>query len=175
MTFSRLSILCVFTSFALTAASHAVPPAYDAGSLVGVWEMQTGKDLKTGQSFTKSDATWWFQFSKSHWMALQMARERKAPVPEAEFRKLSSEEKMKASHARIWGDDGQQLFAARGGTYSLKGDELHQTATLAIYSEIIGIDRVLKIVRLEKDTLVVRTEFADLPDVQQEWSFSRIE
>jgi len=175
MTFSRLSILCVFASFTLTAASHAAPAAVDPTMLVGVWEMQTGKDLKTGQSFGKKEALWWFQFSRSHWMALQMATERKAPMPEAEFSKLSAEAKMKASNARIWGDQGQQLFAARGGTYSVEGDKLHQTATIAMYAEIIGVDRILRIVRLEKDTLVVRTEFADMPDMKQEWSFSRIE
>lgn len=176
MTFSRISILCAFVSFTLASATHGAPPAaHQAAELVGVWEMQSGKDLKSGQAFASSDALWWFQFTRSHWMALQMARERKSPMPREAFEKLSSEEKVKANYSRIWDEKGQQVFAARGGTYSVEGDKLHQRATIAMYSEIIGIDRVLRLVRLDKDTLVVRTEFADQPDTQQEWTFRRIE
>jgi hypothetical protein len=176
MTFSRKSILCAFITITMAVASHGAPPAApDAKLLVGLWEMQSGKDLKSGQEFASKDALWWFQFSRSHWMAMQMARERKAPLPESEFAKLSSDEKVKANHARVWNENGQQLFAARAGTYSLEGDKLHQRAAIALYSEIIGVDRVLRIVRMDKNTLVVRTEFADQPDVQQEWTFHRIE
>lgn len=176
MTFSRISILCAFFSFSLTAASQGASPAAPAATaLVGLWEMQSGKDLTSGQTFAGSDALWWFQFTRSHWMALQMARERKTPMPRDEFEKLTPDEKVKANHTRIWDEKGQQLFAARGGTYTLEGDKLHQTATIALYSEIIGIDRVLRVVRLDKDTLVVRTEFADQPDTKQEWTFGRIE
>ena len=176
MTFSRISILCAFLSFILVSDTLGAPPAaHQAAELVGVWEMQSGKDLKSGQTFASSDALWWFQFTRSHWMALQMARERKAPLPREAFEKLSSDEKVKANHSRIWDEKGQQLFAARGGTYSVEGDKLHQWAAIAVYSEVIGIDRMLRILRLDKDTLVVRTEFADLPDIQQEWTFRRIE
>ena len=176
MTFSRMSILCVFISLTLTAATQGAPPAaHKAAELVGVWEMQSGKDLKSGQEFSSKEALWLFQFTRSHWMAMQMARERKTPVPREAFEKLSSDEKVKANHSRIWDENGQQVFAARGGTYSVEGDKLHQTATIALYSEIIGIDRMLRLIRLDKDTLVVRTEFADLPDTKQEWTFRRIE
>ena len=176
MTFFRMSIFCAFVSITLTSATHgASPAAHEAAELVGVWEMQSGKDLKSGQSFANSDALWWFQFTRSHWMALQMARERETPMPREAFEKLPADEKVKANHTRIWDEKGQQVFAARGGTYSVEGDKLHQIATIALYSEIVGIDRVLRILRLDKDTLVVRTEFADQPDTQQEWTFRRIE
>jgi len=176
MTFCRMSIFCAFASIILTSATHGAPHAtHDATALVGLWEMQSGKDLKSGQEFSSKEALWWFQFTRSHWTALHMVRERKAPMPREAFEKLSSEEKVKANHARIWDDKGQQVFAARGGTYSVEGDKLHQIATIALYSEIIGIDRMLRIIRLDKDTLIVRTEFADQPDMQQEWTFRRIE
>jgi hypothetical protein len=175
--FSRSLIRCVFTAIFTFGACQAAPQANPRiADLVGVWEMTAAKDLKTGAVWaTGEDTLWWFQFARSHWMAMQTLRER-APLPSREaFEKMSADERTKASYARIWDDKGQQVFAARGGTYELKGDELHQVATIALFAEIIGLDRVLRIVRLDRDTLVVRTEFPDLPDVQNEWTFRRIE
>src|SRR6266511_4060382 len=71
-------------------------------------------------------------------------------VSSADFAKLSPEAKVKTNYARVWNEKNEQLFAARGGTYRLDGDKLHHTVTMSLYTSIIGVDRVLKIVRLDK-------------------------
>jgi len=175
--FSRSLIRCVFATVVISVACHAAwSAAPKVADIVGVWELTAAKDLKSGTVWaTDQDALWWFQFTRSHWMALQTVRER-APLPSREaFDKMSADEKMKASYLRVWNEQGQQVFAARGGSYTLKGDELHQVASIAMFAEIVGVDRVLRIVRLDEKTLVVRTEFPDQPEVQNEWTFRRIE
>lgn len=176
MTFSRSLISCVFVVIVFTGAARSAAPAPKPSDLVGVWELTSATDLKSGKVWaTDKDALWWFQFTRSHWTALQSLRDRKAPVSPEAFAKLSADEKIRVSYSRVWDEQGQQLFAARAGTYTLEGDKLHQVATIALYAEIVGIDRVLRIVQLNPTRLVVRTEFADLPDVQNEWTFRRIE
>jgi len=176
MTFSRLFVgLAVFV-MSLEIGQTAPGAAPKASDLVGVWELTSAKDLKSGAEWaTDRNALWWFQFTRSHWTALQTLRERKAPVNGEAFEKLPPEEKMRVSYSRIWDATGQQVFAARGGTYHLEGNAIHHAATIAMYAEIIGVDRVLRIVSLDRDKLVVRTEFSDVPAVQNEWTFRRIE
>ena len=88
---------------------------------------------------------------------------------------MSADARMKTNYARIWDEKNQQTFAARGGTYSLVGDKLHHPATMAIYSHIIGVDRVLKIARLDKTTLVAETEYPDDPTERSELTYRRID
>jgi hypothetical protein len=55
------------------------------------------------------------------------------------------------------------------------GDRLFHTATVAIQTEILGVERVLRIVRLDKTALVVRTEFPDAPSLKREWTYKRLD
>ena len=176
MTFSRLLIGTIVALLVAGAGQPASAAAPKASDLVGVWELTSAKDLKSGAVWaTDKDALWWFQFTRSHWAALQTVRDRKAPVNGEAFEKLPAEEKVRVSYSRVWNEQGQQVFAARAGTWQLDGDQLHHAATIAMYAEIVGVDRVLRIVSLDRNTLVMRTEFADLPDVRNEWTFRRIE
>ena len=172
----RTSVACVLiTLSASTPLGAQKPAAPDAAAIVGVWELQSAKDMKSDQIWVDSrNAIWRFQFSRTYWTALQTLRDRKV-IPPAEYARLSAADKLKVDHARVWNDEGQQVFAARGGTWRLEGDALHHIANIALYTDIIGADRVLRIVRLDKDTLVVRTEFPDVPDVSNDWTFRRIE
>lgn len=176
MTFSRLLAGCALLAVSLGTSMPTSAAGPKAADLVGVWELTSARDLKSGAVWaTDQDALWWFQFTRSHWTALQTVRDRKAPVSGDAFDKLSPEEKMRVSYSRVWNEQGQQVFAARGGTWHLEGNALHHAAIVAMYAEIIGVDRVLRIVSLDRNTLVVRTEFADVPAVQNEWTFRRIE
>src|SRR5688572_1712780 len=107
MSLCRTLISCVLVAAFTTASVGAAP---DAAGLVGAWELVSAKDLKSGDVWgTKENSVWLFTFTRSHWTALQMARERKAPRPESEFAKLPSAEKVKANHARVWDEKGQQV------------------------------------------------------------------
>jgi hypothetical protein len=99
---------------------------------------------------------------------------RKVTSPAA-FDKLSPEAKMKTNYARIWNDKDEQIFAARGGTYTLTGDELHLPVTIAVYAHIIGVDRVLKITRLDKTALVAVTKYPDDPTANVELTYRRVD
>jgi len=96
-------------------------------------------------------------------------------VSSADFAKLSPEAKVKTNYARVWNEKNEQMFAARGGTYRLDGDKLHHTVTMSLYTSIIGVDRVLKIVRLDKSTLVAQTEYPDNPAISRELTFRRLD
>ena len=77
--FSRSLIRCVFAVVVMSGACHAAwSAAPKVADIVGVWELTAAKDLKSGTVWaTDHDALWWFQFTRSHWMALQTVRERK--------------------------------------------------------------------------------------------------
>lgn len=96
-------------------------------------------------------------------------------IPTAEFDKLPPDAKVKTNYARVWNEKNEQIFAARGGTYRLIGDKLHQPATVALYTNIIGVDRVLKITRLDKTILVVQTEWPDSPTTTNELTYRRLD
>ena len=166
----RIVCLAVPLLMSLPLAAQNSPNAAD---LIGTWELVSVKDIKTGKT-TRSTGTAWMQFTKSHWTVLDMDAGRKV-VSNAEFDKLSTEAKVKINYARIWNEKNEQIFAARGGTYSLTGDRLHQPATIAIYTHIIGVDRVLRISRLDKTTLVAQTEFPDDPEAHVEFTYRRID
>jgi len=167
-----MRIACAIAlSFALS--SSLVAQASKAADLVGTWELVNVKDMKTGK-VTRNTGTAWMQFTKSHWMVINMEAGRKT-VTDSDFEKLSPDAKAKANYARIWNDKNEQIFAARGGTYTLTGDKLHHPATVAIYSNIIGVDRVLKITRLDKTMLVALTEYPDDPATNVEFSYRRID
>ena len=72
--------------------------------------------------------------------------------------KLSPEEKHKTNYARVWDEKNQQVFTARAGTYTIVGDKLHQTPMIALATGQLGADRVQKIIRLDKDTMVTQTD-----------------
>ena len=70
----------------------------------------------------------------------------------------------------------EKIFAARGGTYSLEGDKIHQKPTIALYTIIIGTDDVLKVTRLDKSTMIVqRPEPILNPTTTRELTYRRIE
>jgi len=150
--------------------------AVKAEDVIGTWELVSAKDPKTGA--VVSDASNRLEqmlFTRSHWSILSMRRDR-AIVKAANFAKLSPEDKHKTNYALIWNDKDQQVFAARGGTYTLSGDKLHQTETIAIRTGRIGVDRVLKIIRLDKDTMVAQNE--DPPELAasaREYIYRRID
>ena len=161
-------VLLLMVSWPLAAQQ---PPS--AANLVGTWELVALKNVKTGKT-ERIEGTTWMQFTKSHWTVLSMDAGRKV-ISNADFDKLSPEAKVKTNYARIWDEKNDQVFAARGGTYTLTGDRLHQPATMAIYTHIIGVDRVLRISRLDKTTLVAQTEYPDDPDAHVELTYRRID
>jgi hypothetical protein len=166
----RVVCLAVSLLVSLPLAGQQAPSAAD---LAGTWELVTIKDMKTGK-ITRNSGTAWMQFTKSHWTVLDMDAGRKA-MSVADFNKLSPDAKMKANYARIWNNNNEQVFAARGGTYTLTGDRLHHPATIAIYGNIIGVDRVLKINRLDKTAFVAQTEYPDDPEANVEFTYRRID
>ena len=125
-----------------------------AGDLRGTWQVVSSKDLKTGKVYPR-DGTEWMQLTKSHFTVVGMNNGRPA-TSAAKYDSLSAADKIKTDHDRVFRDDGSQVFVARGGTWKLVGNELHETPVMAIYSPIIGTDQVLTIVRLEGKNLVVR-------------------
>jgi hypothetical protein len=166
----RVVCLAVSLMVSLPLAGQQAPNAAD---LAGTWELVTIKDMKTGKT-TRNEGTAWMQLTKSHWTVLATDPGRKV-MSNAEFDKLSPEAKVKTNYARVWNEKNDQVFAARGGTYSLVGDRLHQRATMAIYTNIIGVDRVLRISRLDRTTLVAQTEYPDDPDTHVEFTYRRID
>jgi hypothetical protein len=142
------------------AALFAIPmllgaqKAPKAEDLRGTWELVSSKDLTTGKVYPR-DGTEWMQLSKSRFTVVGMDNGRPA-TSAAKYDSLSAADKIKTDHDRVFADDGSQLFVARGGTWKLVGNELHETPVMANYSPIIGADLVLKIVRLDGKNLVVQ-------------------
>jgi hypothetical protein len=171
--------MAAFLAVTLAVAnSAAAQVAVKAEDVIGTWELVSAKDPKTGAVvFDTGNRLEQMQLTRSHWSVLSMQRDRSV-VKAADFDKLSPEEKRNTNYARVWDDKGQQVFAARGGTYTLSGDKLHHTATIALYTSIIGVDRVLKITRLDKDTMVAQNE--EPPELAaaipaREYTYRRIE
>ena len=125
-----------------------------AEDLRGTWQVVSSKNLKTGE-VTQRDGTEWMQLTRSHFTVVGMNNGRPA-FNEAKYDSLSAADKIKIDHDRVFRDDGSQIFVARGGTWRLAGNELHETPVMAIYAPIIGTDQVLKIVRLDGRSLVVQ-------------------
>ena len=165
-----LSVLLSWTALSPLVAQTAAPKAAD---LVGTWQLVSYKDLKTGKATPNTDPAW-MQFTRSHWTVVEMEAGRKV-TSRADFDKLSPDAKMKTNYARVWNDKGEQIFAARGGTYTLTGDELHHPATMALYNHIIGVDRVLKITHLDKTALVGVTKYPDDPTANVELTYRRVD
>ena len=180
MTNARWFIAAVLLALTLTAANFATAQvAVKADDLIGTWEVVSTKDLKTGAAvYGLSDASTgiqWMQFTRSHYMGVAMERGRSVMNP-ADFAKLSPEEKVKTNYARVWNEKNEQIVTAGGGTYSVAGDKIHRTTTMAINTSVIGFDRVMKITRLDKSTMIVQEEYPVLnPTTTREVTFRRIE
>jgi hypothetical protein len=142
------------------------------------WYLVSTKDVKTGEALSgmndASTGILWMQFTRSHYMVVGMTRDRSV-MSTADFAKLSPEEKVKTNYARIWNEKNEQIFAARGGTYSVEGDKIHQKATIALQTAPIGVDEVLKVTRLDKSTMVYQVEVPALNLPTREHTFRRIE
>jgi hypothetical protein len=168
-------LTCTLVTGINCATAQVVVKAED---LLGTWELVSAKDLKTGADVPGLDgastALYWMQLTRSHWMIIAVDRNRSV-VSGADFAKLSPEEKVKTNYARVWNEKNEQVFAARGGTYRLDGDKLHHTVTMSLYTSIIGVDRVLKIVHLDTSTLIAQTEYPDNPALSRELTFRRLD
>jgi hypothetical protein len=173
MTAFRWKIVLVCATLLAGANQLYAQKPHRADDLPGTWQLVSSRNLTTG-TITQSTNTSWIQFTKSHWAVLAMEPGRKVIMP-AEFEKLSEEEQVKTNYARIWDENNQQIFQARAGSYKLDGNKLRHTATIAIQTNIIGIERVLKIIRLDKTTLVAQTEFPDAPTLKTELTYKRID
>jgi hypothetical protein len=113
-----------------------------------------------------------------HAVALDFNRNAARPQRDKadDFAKLSPEEKRKINYARVWNEKDQPIFNARAGTYTIVGDKVHETPTIPLDTRQIGADRVLKITRLDKDTMIVQTE--DPPELAYpavEYTYRRID
>jgi hypothetical protein len=126
-----------------------------AEDLQGTWQLVVIKNLKTGE-VTQRNGTEWMQFTKSRFTVVGMDNGRPA-VSEAKYDSLSAADKISADHARVFKDNGDQVFVARGGTWRVAGSVLHETPVMAIYAPIIGVDFALKVMRLDNRNLVVQT------------------
>ena len=169
-------LTCTLVTGINCATAQVVVKAED---LLGTWELVSTKDLKTGNAVLgmgdASTGLWWWQFTRSHYMLIAMERGRSVMNP-ADFAKLSPEEKVKTNYARVWNEKNEQIFAANGGTYTVEGDKIHQTPTIALATYIIGVDSVVKVTRLDKSTVVVQYEFPLVnPTTTRESTFRRNE
>jgi hypothetical protein len=156
-TMTRFHWARVVSSAALFATpillgAQKTPKAED---LLGTWQLVVIKNLKTG-AVTPRNGIEWMQFTKSRFTVVGMDNGRPA-VSEAKYDSLSAPDKIITDHARVFKDNGDQVFVARGGTWRLSGNVLHETPAMAIYAPIIGVDQALKIVRLDNRNLVVQT------------------
>ena len=181
MTHARWSIPAALIAFTLLTGINGATAqgTLKVEDLVGMWELVSTKDLKTGAAVLGlTDARTgihWMQFTRSHYMAIAMERGRKVTPPDA-FAKLSPEEKVTINYARIWNEKNELIFAARGGTYSLEGDTIRQKPTIALDTAIIGVDLVLKVTRLDKSTMVAQYEYPTLnPTTTRELTSRRVE
>jgi hypothetical protein len=180
MTHARGFIAAVLLALTLTAVNFATAQVVvKVEDLIGTWELVSTKDLKTGAAVygieDASTGIQWMQFTRSHYMFIAMERGRSVTNP-ADFAKLSPEEKVKTNYARIWNEKNEQIFAANGGTYTVEGDKIHQKPTMALYTTIIGVDRVLKITHLDTSTMVAQVEVPPInPTTTREVTFRRIE
>jgi len=181
MTHARGFIAAVLLAFTLltgiTCATAQV--VVKADDLLGTWEVVSTKDLKTGDTVLGTGDTstglQWIQYTRSHYMIIGMTRDRSVISP-ADFAKLSPEEKVKTNYARIWNEKNAQIFVARGGTYTVEGDKIHQKPMMALDTAIIGVDDVLKVIRLDKSTMVTQVEFPLInPTTTREYTYRRIE
>ena len=180
MTNARWYIAALLLTLTLTGAN--VAPAQvgvKAEDLIGTWELVSAKDLKTGADVPGIDGAsmgmQWLLFTRSHYMLITMDRGRSV-MSSADFAKLSPEEKVKTNYARVWNEKNEQLFGANGGTYSVEGDTIHEKPTMALYTGLIGTDRVLKITRLDKSTIVAQLAWPPVnPTTTRELTYRRIE
>jgi len=173
MTKFRWPLIVVCTLFAAEAASVSAQVSPKADDLVGTWELVSTKNGKTG-AVAKETRTSWMLFTRSHWVVMSMAPGRDR-TSTAEYDKLSHDAQVKMDYARVWNEKGEQVFLSRSGTYTLAGDRLHQTAVMATYTELIGVDRVLRIIKVDKTTLVVQTESPGSPASGNEQTYRRID
>ena len=180
MTNARGFIAAVLLALTLTAVNFATAQVVvKVEDLIGTWELVSTKDLKTGAAVygieDASTGILWLQFTRAHYMVIEMTRGRSV-MTSADFAKLSPEEKIKTNYARVWNEKNEQIFGANGGTYRVEGETIHRQATMALYTSIIGVDRVLKVTRLDKSTLVAQVEFPPVnPTTTREVTFRRIE
>ena len=171
------AVLLALTLIAVNCATAQVVVKVE--DLIGAWELVSTKDLKTGAAVygieDASTGMQWLQFTRSHYMLIGMTRDRSVISP-ADFAKLSPEEKVKTNYARVWNEKNEQIVTAGAGTYSVAGDKIHRTTTMAINTSVIGFDRVMKITRLDKSTMIVQEEYPVLnPTTTREVTFRRIE
>ena len=171
----KLRCLIVASCAAFFAISHVLTAqaVQRAADLRGTWELVSLKDLKTG-AVNPLNRTEWMQFTSSHWAVISMDKGRKLVTP-AQYDSLSAEDKVKADYARVFDGAGGQVFAARAGTWKLAGDQLHQTASMAIYAPLIGVDRILKIINLGKTRLVLQAPNVGSTDLVAELTYRRID
>jgi hypothetical protein len=170
----------VLLALTLTAVNFAAAQVVvKVEDLIGTWELVSTKDLKTGAAvYGVNDASTgltWMQFTRAHYMVIEMTRGRSV-ITAADFEKLSPEEKIKTNYARVWNEKNEQIFGANGGTYHVEGDTIHRQATMALYTVIIGVDRVLKVTRLDKSTMVAQVELPPInPTTTRELTYRRID
>jgi hypothetical protein len=103
----------------------------------------------------------------------QMRRDRS--VVKAEISPSSLRGETTTNCARVWDEKNQQVFVARAGTYTIAGDELHQTPMIALDTSQLRADRVLKIIRLDKDTMVTQNDDPELGYTALEITYRRID
>ena len=181
MTNVRWSIAAMLIAFTLLTGLKVATAqvALKAEDLMGTWEMVSTKDLKTGDAVhglnDASTGMQWMQFTRSHYMVVAMVHGRKVTMPE-DLAKLSPEEKIKTNCALIWNEKSEQIFAARAGTYTVRGDKIYQKPTIALQAGGIGILLVLKVTRLDQSTMVAQVEVPVLnPTTTRELTFRRLE
>ncbi len=142
-------------------------------NLRGTWELVSTRDLKSG-TVTPAPRTEWMQFTRTHFSVTAMSPGRRT-VTSAQYDSLSTQERIKVDYSRVFDDKGNQVFAARAGTWRLVGNQLHQTASMAIFAPIIGVDRALKVTRLNKTSLVLEAPSFTSPDLITELTYRRID
>ena len=136
-----------------THAQRAIKPS----DLAGTWEEVASKNLKTGTvDSLVTHGVNWVQYTNSHWMIIEMENGRNA-VSAADFGKLSPQEQVKANYAKVWNDKNAQIFAARAGTYKLKGNVMHTTRLIALQPSGVGLNETVTVARFDRNTITFHT------------------
>ncbi len=139
----------------------AVRPALAQGTinardLVGTWQVMTARNLRTGE--VDSLATYrlfWLHFTATRRFSIWADLDRDL-MPDSVMLKLPAARRVQAGYDKIWNQAGEQRFAANAGPYTLAGNRLHYTYSLAMNTNP-GDSNDYRVVRLDRTSFVYQT------------------
>jgi hypothetical protein len=135
------------------AQAQVAPRAAD---LVGTWEATVSRNLSTAATDSVArHAVHWLQFSREHWTIIEMKRDR-AVLSRTAQATLPPAEQHRANYAKVWNEQHEQVFAARGGRYRVDDGAVYLATAVALQPRNVGRTDTLAVVRLSGTQLVLR-------------------